>query len=318
MIKFLKETEELFYKLNIKLSVNSHIELIKSKSNEEYNKIFNNYKDHPYFFETLYQTYNITKSGEFYTPLTLIKFLKEYIGDISDKNIIDYAAGVGTLLNPLDAKSKTCIELNKESSEISSLRNLNSINDNAFNHKEKYDIAIINPPYGLKEYTEYDFIHHSLKYCDRVVAILPLGVLFADKFKKDRKQLLESIKTIIVLPPKTFDTTDIPVCLIDIDKINNSNKVKMINLQDNFIKIGRRNELDKDCYKYLNILENGSSEYVDLETLVENDYNFSVTRYVYKEEVRDHIDIDALNHEISDLYKDIIATNKSVLDMLKG
>ena len=55
-----------------------------------------------------------------------------------------------------------------------------------------------------------------------------------------------------------------------------------------------------------------------METLSENDFNLSVTRYVYKEEEREEIDIDSLNDEISELYTQINSTNQKVLDMLKG
>ena len=100
-------------------------------------------------------------------------------------------------------------------------------------------------------------------------------------------------------------------------------KVPMV-MDGFFVKEGKNNifkgeKAERAINMFINKdVEEGFAEYVDMETLSENDFNLSVTRYVYKEEEREEIDIDSLNDEISELYTQINSTNQKVLDMLKG
>ena len=223
--------------------------------------------------------------------------------------------------------------------------------------ENKVDCILANPPYGLSDYGytyalnneekenrweygvpkkgegEYAFIASILNLLNdqgEAAVILPLGTQFKDSTRSIRKILIEEgvVEAIVNMPSNMFLTTGIPVCTWFLKKGRSQDEIAkgvyMMNASESFTKIGKNNvftgeEAEKAIQMFINReIEEGFAEYVDMETLAENDFNLSVTRYVYKEEVREEIDIDALNDEIGDLYTDIIATNKSVIDMLKG
>jgi len=207
-------------------------------------------------------------------------------------------------------------------------------------HEGEVDFMYANPPYGLKDYGyeyandnsskearwkwgvpkkgegEYAFISSIINLLTedgKAVIVLPLGILFKDSTQKIRQQFIENdwIEGVINMPSNMFYTTGIPVCLWVINKNKDEKdkkKIFMINADNDFTKSGTINEweYEKSVSNYDNRhIEEGYSEYVTLETLKENDFNLSVSRYVYKEEEMEEIDIKALNSEINTLYDEI-------------
>lgn len=224
----------------------------------------------------------------------------------------------------------------------------------------KIDCILANPPYSLKDYGfayatqneknesrwkygvpnkgegEYAFISSILNLLNdqgEAAIVLPLGTQFRHTNKLIRQKILEDgvVEAIVDMPSKMFLTTGIPVCVWFLKKGRTQEErnkgIYMMNASECFTKIGRHKVFTgEDAERAINMFiareeEKGFAEYVDMETLAENDYNLSVNLYFNKEEGEDEeseeIDINALNDEISDLYTDIIATNKSILDMLK-
>lgn len=221
----------------------------------------------------------------------------------------------------------------------------------------KIDCILANPPYGLSDYGfkyameneelesrweygvpkksegEYAFIASILNLLNEegeAAVVLPLGTQFKDSTKKIRQKLIEEgfVEAIVNMPSGMFLTTSIPVCVWFLKKGRSQDEIAkgvyMMNASGSFTKIGKNNvftgeEAEKAIQMFINREEEeGFAEFVNMETLAENDFNLSVTRYIYKEEEREEIDIEALNNKISNLYSDIFATNKSVIDMLKG
>lgn len=289
MKSFIEKTNNIFYSIGKSKTIDTHLELIKSKECTEYNALFEEYKNTPSFFEEIYQNYNKTFSGEFFTPKTIVDFVVNFVGDVSDKKVIDYCSGVGTLLEAFDAKEKKGIEFKLASSEIAvHFKGLNVIKQNVFDNNEKADLIVSNPPYGLKESKEIDFLEHALINANRVVAILPMGVLFSDKNRDFRKKYIKNFTSVVALPSNTFSTTNIPVCIVEIDISKENETIDFYNLSDAFEKVGKKNIILKE---YLNIKaisksfldRKGLYSSVSVDCLVENDYNLSPSRYVYLE-----------------------------------
>ncbi len=223
--------------------------------------------------------------------------------------------------------------------------------------ENKLDCILANPPYGLNDYGydyamenadkeerwhygvpkkgegEYAFIQSILNLLNEkgsAAVILPFGTQFKDATKNIRQKMIEEgvIEAVVNMPSAMFLTTGIPVCVWFLRKGRTQEEIDkgiyMMNASECFVKEGKNNifkgeEAERAINMFINKeVAEGFAEYVDMETLSENDFNLSVTRYVYKEEEREEIDIEALNDEISDLYTQITSTNKKVLDMLKG
>lgn len=217
-------------------------------------------------------------------------------------------------------------------------------------YEGKIDYMYANPPYGLKDYGEayakgdgknearwnfdtpkkgegeYAFLASIVNLLNeegKALVVLPLGTLFKDSTKKIRQKLIEKdwVEGIINLPTNMFFTTGIPVCFWIINKNKaeaDKNKIFMVNADQEFKKVEKNNVWQhvKTNKNYIErIVEEGFSEYVSLETLKENDFNLSVSRYVYVEQVREVVDMTALNKEISDLYSSIDDYRQSNQDL---
>lgn len=114
---------------------------------------------------------------------------------------------------------------------------------------------IANPPYNLKwkhpalinfmpQYmgwqappesnANYAFILSGIYHADRAVFLLPNGVLSTNEKseRKLREQLITEnlLLAIITLPPKMFESTNIPTCLLVFDKNKDTRKIAMIDL----------------------------------------------------------------------------------------
>ncbi len=207
-------------------------------------------------------------------------------------------------------------------------------------YKNLVDYIVANPPYGLKDYG-YDFainsgedrweygipnkgdgdiaflltINDLLTSTGKAGVILPLGTLFKDSTSKIRENLLTNdlVEGIVMLPSNMFQTTSIPVCFWILNKNKQEqdrNKVFMVNGFEEYIKVGKFNEFQKErcLHNYLNrIEEEGLSGYVSIQDIEENDWNLSVQRYVFKDEPEEIIDIVELNKDIINLNNDIIS-----------
>lgn len=218
-------------------------------------------------------------------------------------------------------------------------QNANVIND-YFNGigkmRGQLDIVVANPPYGTKNYGieyadstkttderwkygvpkkqegEYAFlmtIYDLLNKQGKAVIVMPLGTLFRDGAKEIRKHLLQEdvVEGLVTLPGNMFLTTSIPVVLWILNKnkkIEDKNKVFMVNASKDFKKVGKFNEWqsEKAINNYLNrIAETDYSGYADFETLEKNKFNLSVQRYFSKEKEKEEINIVELEKEIVEL-----------------
>lgn len=102
-----------------------------------------------------------------------------------------------------------------------------------------FDVAISNPPYNIKwnpptpvemdsrfpvippaSNANYAFVLHCLAKVNKVVMILPNGVMTQENEIDIRKYLVDNdlIETIVALPDRMFEVTGIPTCIIVLNK----------------------------------------------------------------------------------------------------
>ncbi len=200
--------------------------------------------------------------------------------------------------------------------------------------RQQVDYLLANPPYGLKDYGqtqamasnkdrwsfgipnkgegEYAFVMTILDMLNeegKAVVVLPLGTLFKDITATYREKIIRKnwLEGIVLLPSSMFLTTSIPVCLWIINKkkdIQDQNKIFMINSSNDFIKVGKINEWNDekavDAYNSRKEIK-GYSGYVNLEKIIKNKYNLSMSRYFSEEKLKENINLNKLNIEINQL-----------------
>ncbi|HKM38780.1 MAG TPA: type I restriction-modification system subunit M, partial [bacterium] len=179
-----------------------------------------------------------------------------------------------------------------------------------------FDAVVMNPPYSVKNWNredlkvsdprfeiagvlppnsrgDYAFLLHGLYHLGpegTMAIVLPHGVLFRGGAEGEiRKRLLDRdlIDTVIGLPEKLFTNTGIPVCVIILKKNRDLKApVLMIDASKGFAKEGRQNVLqEKDIAKIVDTYverraEPGYSYLADKGTIIQNDYNLNIPRYV--------------------------------------
>ena len=195
-------------------------------------------------------------AGEFYTPRAVTDFMAEILQPKLGEKVADFACGTGGFLTSalkiLETQIETIEDQEKYNNSIfgiekkafpymlcatnmllHDIENPNIIHDNSFDKKvkeytdnEKYDVILMNPPYGgsEKKSVQNNFprdlrssetadlfmsvIMYRLKKDGRAAVILPDGFLFGtDNIKKSIKTKLMNefnLHTIIRLPPSVF------------------------------------------------------------------------------------------------------------------
>lgn len=227
-------------------------------------------------------------------------------------------------------------------------------------YAEKVDFILANPPYGLKDYGfndvtankdikrgpyrwkfgipnkgegEYAFMSTILDLLNdegKAVIVLPLGTLFKDITSTYREKIIEKdwLEGIIVLPEKMFHTTGIPVCLWLINKKKeekDQGKIFFVNATNDFEKNGKLNEWsDNEPFEAFNERKNieGYSGYININKIIENKYNLSITRYLQEIKEREEIDINAIRSDVKELIslisKDICDIDDIVIKGIKN
>jgi len=170
-----------------------------------------------------------------------------------------------------------------------------------------------------KDKADFAFIQHmfsSLNEKGQAAIICSPGVLFRGKEEaKIRENMIKEdmIEGIIALPPKLFYGTDIPGCVLILNRKKpekSKNKIIFIYAFRDFEEGKVRNTLreedikkiDSTFTKYEDI--DGYSHIADFEELKENEFNLSVPRYVDISESEEEIDIQETINELKELEKE--------------
>jgi type I restriction enzyme M protein len=203
---------------------------------------------------------------------------------------------------------------------------------NADNSVKAFDFAVANPPFSTKAWSngidpendeyerfvfgvppakngDYAFMQHlikSLKSKGKGAIIMPHGVLFRGNREADiRRNIIKKgfIKGIIGLPANLFYGTNIPACIVVIDKENAHARtgIFMIDASKGFMKDGNKNRLRaQDLHKIVDVFNRQLDipRYSRMVPVAEiaspaNDYNLNIPRYIDSSEPEDLHDLDA-------------------------
>ena len=212
-----------------------------------------------------------------------------------------------------------------------------------FDNEKPFDAIVSNPPYSLKwigsddatlinderfapagvlppkSKADFAFVLHSLNYLSgkgRAAIVCFPGIFYrGGAEQKIRKYLVDNnfVETVISLAPNLFYGTSIAVNILVLSKHKNENKTQFIDASgEDFYKKETNNNVleDKHIEKIMELFINKEdvphvAKSVDYNTIVQNDYNLSVSSYVEAKDTREVIDINKLNAEINETVEKI-------------
>lgn len=211
---------------------------------------------------------------------------------------------------------------------------------------KKYNTVISNPPYSQswvpqmderfegyklapKSKADFAFILdglYSLNASGSAAFILPHGVLFRGQAEGDiRRKLIDNnlLDAVIGLPVKLFTNTDIPVCIL-VFKKNRANKdVLFIDAQKDFVKHKNKNIMTAEqvekvikAYKDRAEIERYSSN-ISVSTILDNDYNLNIPRYIDSFEPEETPDAVQLAKELNEINRESRTLGLEIAEMLK-
>jgi type I restriction enzyme M protein len=242
---------------------------------------FSSYKDRHAFgdiYETILKSLQSAgNAGEFYTPRAVTDFMVQRLAPKLGEHVGDFACGTGGFLTStlklLEPQIKTVADREKYNESIYGIEKKalpymlcitnmllhdidspavyhgNSLEQNVRDYKEsdKFDIVVMNPPYGGTENTSVQInfpadlrssetadlflsvIMYRLKAHGRAAVILPDGFLFGTGNKTAiKKKLLEefNLHTIVRMPGSVFAPyTSITTNILFFDKSKKTDKV---------------------------------------------------------------------------------------------
>jgi type I restriction enzyme M protein len=134
------------------------------------------------------------------------------------------------------------------------------------------------------------------------------GVLYrGGAERKIRKYLIDNnyVDAVIQLPPDLFFGTTIATCIIVLKKSKVDNAVLFLDASAEFVRTGNKNKLARANQEHIldTYTARGDVHHVARlvgnEEIAANDYNIAVSSYVEQEDVREVVDIAALNGEIA-------------------
>lgn len=205
-----------------------------------------------------------------------------------------------------------------------------------FDSDKPFDAIVSNPPYSVrwigsddptlinddrfapagvlapKSKADFAFVLHALSYLSskgRAAIVCFPGIFYRGGAEKYIRQYLvdkNHIETVISLAPNLFYGTSIAVNILVLSKHKADNSIQFINASgEDFFKKETNNNVLKDEHidKIMTAFDNKEdvphvAKSVTYETIVENEYNLSVSSYVEAKDNREVIDIDQLEAEI--------------------
>ncbi len=210
--------------------------------------------------------------------------------------------------------------------------------DPHFGDDKPFDAIVSNPPYSLnwigsdnptlinddrfapagvlapKSKADFAFVLHCLSYLSskgRAAIVCFPGIFYrGGAEQKIRKYLVDGnyVETIISLAPNLFYGTSIAVTILVLSKHKTDMKTQFIDASGLYKKQTNNNILtyegeNNNIEQILKVFDSKEgiahfSKSVDYETIVNNDYNLSVSSYIEAKDTRETIDITKLNSEL--------------------
>ena len=211
---------------------------------------------------------------------------------------------------------------------------------------KKYDTVISNPPYSQswvpqmderfegyklapKSKADFAFILdglYSLNASGSAAFILPHGVLFRGQAEGDiRRKLIDNnlLDAVIGLPANLFTNTGIPVCILVFKKNRTHTDILFIDAQKDFVKNKNKNVMtDEQVKKVINAYKarsdiNRYSSNISVSTILDNDYNLNIPRYIDSFEPEEIPDAVQLAKDLNEINRESRALGLEIAEMLK-
>lgn len=211
---------------------------------------------------------------------------------------------------------------------------------------KKYDTVISNPPYSQswvpqmdarfegyklapKSKADFAFIIdglYSLNTSGTAAFILPHGVLFRGQAEGDiRRKLIDNnlLDAVIGLPSNLFTNTSIPVCILVFEKNRANKDVLFIDAQKDFVKHKNKNimtaeQVEKVIKAYKDRAEIARySSNISVSTILDNDYNLNIPRYIDSFEPEEIPDAVQLAKDLNEINRESRTLGLEIAEMLK-
>lgn len=199
---------------------------------------------------------------------------------------------------------------------------------------EPFDAIVSNPPYSThwegnanpvlvnddrfspagvlapKSKADLAFTMHMLSYLDvdgtAAIVQFPGAMYRGGAEKKIREYLVKNnfVEAVIQLPADLFFGTTIATCILVLKKSKTDDSILFVDASKYFTRVGKNNKLFPEHQDTILQLYNDRAEVeyeaalASNEDVLGSDSNLSVNSYVAREEVREVIDIKALNEEL--------------------
>lgn len=155
----------------------------------------------------------------FETPLHLAEKLVEMASIAERESVLEPSAGRGRIAG-LIGGALDCIELNDDNRAYLQSEGFNVVARDFFDHSERYDVIIANPPFSKQQ--DIDHVNKMIDLVNRrVVSVMSASVLFRDNKKTVafRERISELGGTIEPLPDNTFleSGTAVKTCVVCVD-----------------------------------------------------------------------------------------------------
>ena len=222
-----------------------------------------------------------------------------------------------------------------------------------FGSDKPFDAIVSNPPYSVKwigsddptlinddrfapagvlapkSKADFAFILHTLSYLSakgRAAIVTFPGIFYrGGAEQKIRKYLVDNnfIETVIALAPNLFFGTSIAVNILVLSKHKTDMMTQFIDAGELFKKETNNNVLtDEHITKIIQLFSEKTdvphlAKSVDYQTIVDNDYNLSVSTYVEAKDTHEVIDINALNAEIEETVAKISQLRGEIAEIIK-
>ena len=222
-----------------------------------------------------------------------------------------------------------------------------------FGSDKPFDAIVSNPPYSVKwigsddptlinddrfapagvlapkSKADFAFILHTLSYLSakgRAAIVTFPGIFYrGGAEQKIRKYLVDNnfIETVIALAPNLFFGTSIAVNILVLSKHKTDMMTQFIDAGELFKKETNNNVLtDEHITKIIQLFSEKTdvphlAKSVDYQTIVDNDYNLSVSTYVEAKDTREVIDINTLNAEIEETVAKISQLRVEIAQIIK-
>ena len=232
----------------------------------------------------------------------------------------------------------------------------NTLTNPQFKEERPFDAIVSNPPYSLKwigkddptlinderfapagvlppkSKADFAFVLHALNYLSakgRAAIVSFPGIFYrGGAEQKIRQYLIDNnyVETIISLAPNLFFGTSIAVNILVLSKHKPDTKTQFIDASgEDFFKKETNNNIltDEHIQKIVKLFDEKKdvphiAKSVACETIVENDYNLSVSSYVEAKDTREKIDIKKLNAEIKETVRKIDRLRKEIDKVVEG